>query len=358
MRTLDVLRVLCIPLIPVYAFVVAIRNYLFNRGMLKTKAVNSFVISIGNLTTGGSGKSPFTIKVTNMLKSMGLRAAVLSRGYGRDSEGYLLVSDGKQVYAKVEDAGDEMLQTVLNCDVPAAVCEDRIIGAEELLDDFAPDALVLDDAYQHRYIERNVNIVLFDQRFFTRRNGLRRLMLPTGDLREPVSEVKRADCVIINRKFSAKAVISDRYMKLLSTKPVFQAHYKTVGFLDVRNNEFFPAEEFQGQKSLLVCGIANPHSFITAMESFNISTDEQLIFADHKLYTNEEVQQIRKVFYDKNCYSVITTEKDSVKLAQFSKELDDIDIYYLKIEMQLEEEDAFKNYLDGKWQEYKRKKLT
>jgi tetraacyldisaccharide 4'-kinase len=202
MKVLDVLRVLFIPLIPVYALVVAVRNYLFNRGILKTKAVNSFVISIGNLTTGGSGKSPFTIKVTNMLKSMGLRVAVLSRGYGRD-------------------AGDEMLQTVYNCEVPAAVCEDRIIGAEELLDDFSSDALVLDDAYQHRYIERDLNIVIFDQRFFTRRNSLRRLMLPTGDLREPLSEIKRADCVIINRKFSAKAELPERYMKLLRTKPVF-----------------------------------------------------------------------------------------------------------------------------------------
>jgi len=356
MRTLDVLRVLLIPLIPLYALGVSIRNYLFNHGIIKTKAVNSFVVSVGNLTTGGSGKSPFTIMVTKMLKNMGLTVAVLSRGYGRDSEGYLLVSDGKQVYAKVEDAGDEMLQTVYNCEVPAAVCEDRIIGAEELLGDFPSDALVLDDAYQHRYIHRDLNIAIFDQRFFTRLNGLRRLLLPTGDLREPIAEVKRADCVIVNRKFSPKVEVKEKYMKLLKIKPVFNACYKTVGFLDVRNNQFFPAEEFQGQRSLLVCGIANPHSFITAMESFNISTDEQLIFADHKLYTNEEVQAIRKVFYDKNCYSVITTEKDSVKLSQFSKELDDIDIYYLKIEMQLDEEEEFKSYLDGKLQEHKNKK--
>lgn len=354
MKIIDSIRFLLIPFIPLYALGVWIRNFLFNTGKLTTTKVKTFVVVVGNLSVGGSGKTPFTIMVTSMLKEMKLKVAVLSRGYGRTSKGYLLVSNGSELFASVADAGDEMVQTVTDCEVPGAVCEDRVAGANRLITDFTVDALVLDDAFQHRWIERDLNIALFDQRFFTQRNPLRRLLLPTGNLREPFSQVKRADCIVINRKFSQKENIPECYTSAMKGIRTFNAHYNIVGFVDVRNDKFFPAEEFLGQKSLLVCGIANPHSFITALKSVHISTDERLIFKDHKFYTNDEVQLMRKVFYDKNCYSVITTHKDAVKLTQFSDELDDIDIYYLKIEMKLDEEQEFKNYLHQKFESYKK----
>ena len=352
MRALDIIRLILFPFIPFYTVLVGIRNYMFNTGRFKSVKVNAFVVSVGNLTIGGSGKTPFTIYITSLLKKMNRKVAVLSRGYGRKTKGYHLVSDGKKVLVGVEEGGDEMIQTALECEVPSAVCENRVFGAKKLIVDFDLDCLVLDDAFQHRWIARDLDLVLIDQRFLTQHNPLRRFLLPTGNLREPFDGIKRADCIIINRKFSHPAEIPVKFKSLFGTIRTFSASYIIVGFIDVRKDIFYPADEFQGQKSLLVCGIANPHSFITALQAVNISTGDKLIFKDHKLYSNNEVQLIRKTFYDRNSYSVITTQKDAVKLSGFSKELDDIDIYYLKIGMKLDEEQEFEKYLKQKMKEH------
>lgn len=343
-KALDIVRFLLLPAVPAYWAIVKLRNWLFDKDILKSERVNAIVVSVGNLTVGGSGKTPLTIFLAGFLKEMNRKVGVLSRGYGRSTKGYLTVSYGKELEVSVSEAGDEIYQTVLECNIPAAVCEKRVYGAEKMIDATGVDTIILDDGFQHRWIERDLNILIYEQRFLVT-PGLRRMVLPTGNLREPFRQTKRADVIVLNRKFSEQKLLSEYLLKVFGNKPVFEAYYKAVGFVDVKSGAFYPSEEFYGQKSLVVCGIANPVSVMNAMLKTGIDTTNKLIFKDHKSYSETNVQKIRKQFYATNASSVITTQKDSVKLIQFARELDDIDIYYLKIEMCFDREEAFKEFI-------------
>ena len=335
------MKILLAPVVVIYSAIIRLRNLLFDKGIFKTESVDAKIISVGNLTLGGSGKTPAVIYLTQLLKSEGKRVGILSRGYGRSSRGYMFVSDGKETRTTVDKAGDEIIFTAEECGVPAAVAEKRVEGAKKFLNDVQLDAIVLDDAFQHRWIHRDINILMFDQRFLKIAGRFEQKLLPLGVMRESFSSISRADIVIINRKFSEKIEIPDQLKKYFTGKEVFYSYYKTKGFFDVKDHKFYNVDEFIGQKSLIVCGVANPQSFFNVLRDKRIDTTNKMIFGDHKKYTHKEVHQIRKKFYDTNAYSVLTTQKDAVKLTNFSIELDDIDIYYLKIELCFEEKEKF-----------------
>lgn len=340
-----ILRILLYPLVPVYELVIRTRNYCFNRGIFKSRKVAAKVISVGNLTVGGSGKTPAVIYITRLMKSLGYDTGVLSRGYKRKSKGYLYVSDGDKIFYDVSETGDEIYQTVLECNVKAAVAEKRVPGAEKLIKDSGASLIILDDGFQHRWLHRDLDIVLFDQRFLTSSDKYENMLLPTGNLREPYSSLKRADIIIINRKFSEKKKLPYRAEKYFEGKSLFFSHYHAVGFVDVKDGEFYDINDFVGQKSLIINGIANPYSFIKVLNTLSIDTTSRLIFLDHNNYNHKEVQKIRKEFYASNSSSVITTHKDAVKLNRFKREMDDIDIYYLKIEMVIENKEKFEELI-------------
>lgn len=345
---MKLLKFILIPFLPVYAVVIWLRNILFDLNIFKSEKVNAKVISVGNITVGGSGKTPLVIYLTNLLKKEGLKVGVLSRGYGRKSKGYLLVSDGKNIHPNVEMCGDEIYQTAVDCGVPAAVCENRVEGAKKFLKDAEVDIIILDDAFQHRWIKRDVNVLIFAQRFLNESGFFEKSLLPAGEMRESFSAVKRADSIIINRKFFDKTESSSSIKEKFNGKKIFYAYYEAIEFVDVAKNTKYSIEDFKGQKSLVVSGIANPASFIKALEQTNVDTANKIYFRDHKEYTLHEIKMIRQKFYSTNSYSVVTTEKDAVKLSKFANEFDDIDIFYLKIEMKIENEKEFLNFiLDG-----------
>jgi len=339
------LRIILLPFVPVYAAIIAVRNMLFDRNIFQSKAVNAKVISVGNITVGGSGKTPLVIYLLNLLKQEKKNAGVLSRGYGRTSTGYLLVADQNKVLTDVESAGDEIYHTSTECKVPAAVSENRVTGAERFINDTGVDVIVLDDAFQHRWIKRDINLVICEQKFLLEDSFLQHKLLPSGDMRESFNALSRADAIIINRKFSEPAELPAKIEKHLTGKPVFNAGYIAIGFIDVVKKARYSIEEFIGQKSLVVSGIANPFSFLNALKQTKVDTENRMFFRDHKNYTLKEVQDIRKKFYSTNSHSVVTTEKDAVKLMQFSKELDDIDIFYLKIELKMDNAELFRDFV-------------
>jgi tetraacyldisaccharide 4'-kinase len=339
------LKLILYPFTPIYLLVINIRNWFFDNNVFKTKSVNAKVISVGNISVGGSGKTPLVIALTGILKQAGKNVGVLSRGYGRSTRGYLLVSDGKNILAPVNDCGDEIYITAMECKVPAAVSEDRVKGSENFISETGVDVIVLDDAYQHRWIKRDLNLLIFEQRFLTENDFFKQQLLPAGMMREPLSSVKRADAVIINRKFTSEDEIPDKYLRYLKDKKIFTAHYKAIEFGDVKHDTRYGLEEFKGQKSLVVSGVANPFSFINILKQTSVDTSNQMIFRDHKNYSNKEVQEIRKKFYSTNSHSVVTTEKDAVKLTKFAKEFDDIDIFFLKIELKMDDESEFKDFI-------------
>ena len=339
------LRLILYPLVPVYLLVISLRNLFFDKNILKSKKVNAKIISVGNINIGGSGKTPLVIYIADLLKSSGEKIAVLSRGYGRKSKGYKLVSDGEKIFTDVQESGDEIYHTVLECKVPAAVCENRVYGAEQLIKDTNVDYIVLDDGFQHRWINRDKDIVIIEQRFIQGNNIFIHNLLPTGNLREPFSALQRSDAIVVNRKFSGAGVIPEERTEYFNGKEIFTAHYRAINFVDIVKKDEYNLEEFEGQKSLVVSGIANPFSFLNALSQTSVDISNKLIFRDHKNYSQKEVQRIRQSFYATNSHSVVTTEKDAVKLMKFSKELDDIDIFYLKIKLVIDDSVSFRKYL-------------
>ncbi len=311
---------------------------MFDKSILPVEKVACRVISIGNLTVGGSGKTPTVLMVSKLLKETGTKVGVLSRGYKRSSKGYLLVSDGKNIFANVDDAGDEILLIAKENKIPAAVCEKRVIGAGKFLNDVNLDVIILDDAYQHRWLYRDLDILLIDQRFLHKVNSLEQSLLPLGNMREPFSSISRADLIIINTKFSDKQPVPSQLLPFFENKNVVWANYVPAGILDVKNEEIFTLKDFEGLKGLVVSGIARPYSFLKILEDNNIDISNKILFKDHKNYDLNDVNDIRKKFYDTNSHFIITTQKDAIKLSKFSVELDDVDIYYLKIEMIIEDQ--------------------
>ena len=342
---IKIIKILLAPLVPVYYLTITMRNYLFDKGIFKSVKVNSKVISVGNITVGGSGKTPATISAINHLKQAGIKPGVLSRGYGRNSKGYQLVYNGSGEIMPVDKCGDEMYLVVDECNIPGAVSERRVEGCRRFLEDADVEAIILDDAFQHRWIARDLDIIMFDQRFLLKKSIAHHHLLPLGVMREPFSAIDRADIMVINRKFSPKGELSEKLMDRMKNKKVFYGYYEATGIYDVKTHKSYSIDEFKGQKSLVICGIARPYSFIKLLEEHSIDVKNKILFNDHKDYTVKEVNTIRKAFYDTNSYSVLTTQKDAVKLTNFSKEMDDIDIYYVKIELKIEEEDKFRNEL-------------
>ncbi|HEY7750979.1 MAG TPA: tetraacyldisaccharide 4'-kinase [Ignavibacteriaceae bacterium] len=342
---IKLLKLLSIPLIPLYAGIIAVRNLLFEKKIFKSQPVNAKVISIGNISVGGSGKTPVVNYLTDLLKRNKINVGVLSRGYGRVTKGYLLVSDGNKILTDVDESGDEIYHTVLDCKVPAAVCEDRVKGAVQLIKDTGVQTIVLDDAFQHRWIKRDLDILVIDQRFLSDKNFFVQKLLPAGNMREPFKSIERADLVIHNRKFMKDEPFPYKVSRHTKNKLLFKGYYKAISFIDLKLKTEFALEEFEGQKSLVVSGIAYPKSFLNVLSQTNVSVTNNLIFRDHKRYSNKDIQTIRKQFYVTNSHSVVTTEKDAVKLIKFSRELDDIDIFYLRIKFVIDDEESFKNHV-------------
>jgi len=342
---MKILRFILIPFVPIFALIVKLRNVLFDSKILKTESVKANVISVGNINVGGSGKTPLVIYLANLLKNENKKVGVLSRGYGRKSKGYVLVSDGEKIFSTVESCGDEILLTAFECNVPCAVSEKRIEGAEKLISEQNVNTIILDDAFQHRWLERNVDLLVCEQKFLISPDFFDHYLLPAGLMREPFTSIERASAVIINRKFSQPRNIPDNVNKYFANKTIFTSYYTAKGFVDIKRKIEYSLREFEGQKSLVVCGIANPYSFFTALRQTNMDTENYLIFRDHKYYTNKEIQKIRKMFYSTNSHSVVTTQKDAVKLSEFQNELDDIDIFYLKIDLMMDDEQSFKKFL-------------
>jgi len=338
-------RILLSPAAFVYGIITKLRNYFFDHKIFHEKKVSSKIIAVGNITMGGSGKTPAVMYVTNFLKSAGYKVGVLSRGYRRKTKGYLLVSKGEVTAENVNEYGDEIVMVANECKTPAAVSERRVSGVNKFLKDVDLDVVVLDDAYQHRWIHRDLNIMMIDQRFLTKQETLEQKLLPLGSMREPFTSTDRADIIIVNKKFSDSTEIPDRLKKYFPTNKTFYGYYEAAGIFDLKTHHYYNPDEFTGQKSLVVCGIARPYSFLNALEKNRIDITNKLLFEDHKDYTVKEIQLIRKRFYDTNSFSVLTTQKDAVKLASYSRELDDVDIYYLKIDLKIENSDEFKKQI-------------
>lgn len=336
-----------LPLSWIYGLGVGFRNWLFNVGILKSRAFSIPVISVGNITVGGSGKTPHVEYLVRLLKDT-LKVAVLSRGYKRKSRGYVLAD----METPVERIGDEPFQMKhkFGDDIHVAVDKNRCHGIDTLQTDVKTsdtDVILLDDAYQHRYVKPGINILLIDYHRLIVYDKL----LPAGRLREPKDGKSRADIVIVTKcpkdlkpmEFRVLTKVLDlyAYQSLYFTTLRYESLRQEYGNTEIDIEDLDPATNV-----LLLTGIASPKQMVLDLKP-HCKSITPLTFADHHQFKDKDAEQIAQTFEAMaEPKMIITTEKDSTRLHSLESVLsDDIkrSLYVLpiKVEFMLDEEENF-----------------
>ena len=302
-----------------YKLAVRLRAYGYERGWLRRQQLSVPVISIGNLTIGGTGKTPLVIHITEWLLAEGKRVAVLSRGYRRTSqEARLMVSDGARILAGPREAGDEPYLIAQRCPrAIVAVGADRYQLGRWVLDQYPLDCVVLDDGFQHLGLHRDVDLLLIDA---TDHYGLEQV-LPAGRLREPIEAARRATAIIVTRaeETSDIAQVLGRLRSVLDPLPI-TAHviFRPKDVRSVVSSVGQAAgERVEGKTAFLVSGLGHVASFKSMVERLGMKILDEVAYPDHHLYTDMEVAGLRRRASELHAEVVITTEKDAAKLKPF-----------------------------------------
>ena len=291
------------PLAGIYGAVVCTRNRLYDRGWLRSRALCGAVISVGNVSAGGSGKTPFVILLGGLLKARGIRFDVLSRGYGRRTHGVRLVDPG----GRSGDFGDEPLLIARRLQVPVVVGEDRYEAGRFAEARFGAQIHLLDDGFQHRGLVRDFDIVLVTP------DDARDQLLPAGRLREPLRALRRADAVVLTGGASAEPFP-------LKGKTVWRARRGIVA-------------ENVLSRPVVFCGIARPHNFLLQLRTAGIDPVAQAFFRDHHAYTEKDVRDLLELRQRSEGDGFVTTEKDAVNLGGYLDALAPLAVVPVKMEL-------------------------
>lgn len=308
--------------------------YLYDQGWFTQRRLPRPVISIGNLTVGGTGKTPFVMWIAKWLQSQGKRVGILSRGYRRqEGNTFLLVSDGRVVLADAQQAGDEPFLMAKHCPgVVVAVGTDRYELGQWVLTQSDIDCFILDDGYQHLGLYRDLNLLLIDG---SDSSGLRKL-LPAGRLREPLSAAGRATAVVITRADLMKDpdVICSPLQKAMGRSFVpIQIEFQPDKMSCILTNEPQPLNRASGKRALIFSGIGNAEAFRSTVVKMGVDVVEEMVFPDHWSYGVSDLKAVRERMRQLEVSCALTTEKDAVKLAPFLQREDDIFAVQLKVEI-------------------------
>ena len=321
------LRYVLFPLAMLFWGILFWRNLFYTVGFFVSRKLPTKVISIGNITTGGTGKTPAVIYLANILIKRGKKVAVLSRGYGRKTAGTQLVTDGNTPVLDWRNFGDEptLISKALS-GVPVVVDEKRHRGGMFLVDRFNPDVIIMDDAFQHRAIERDVDIVLINSQ--DQRSDHK--LLPYGFLREPWIHLKRAHAIIFTKTNLMKPAPFLRSIARSSNVPRFRS-VLLCGPLVSPEGEY---KDILKENSVLALSAVGDHGgFMRTLNSAGLNIVEELVFKDHHDYTQDDVGLTQKHLLKSGAEYVVTTEKDMVKLDQL--DLSRIEIYSIGVEFKL-----------------------
>ena len=327
------LRYLLLPFSLLYALIIVIRNKLFDIGFLKSSAFDLPVICIGNLAVGGSGKTPVTEYLVNLLK--GKRIAILSRGYGRDTKGFVLANPS----STANSIGDEPLQYYHKFpNITVAVCEDRTKGINLLKIDH--DVILLDDAFQHRKVRAGLNILLFEFSKF----ASSQFLLPAGNLREPFNGFKRSDLVLITKSpMQSNETERNHICNKFNSAPKIPVLFSYLNYQEMRPVylSLNSAPKLTNQIRVhLLTGIANPIPLVEYIkqQSSDIIHHE---FPDHHSYSLRNIVNLVNDFSNDPAINkvIVTTEKDAMRLldASIKELLLDLPIFYLPIQIVIDE---------------------
>jgi len=289
------------PLTGLFGAATTLRNTLFDRGVLSARRLEQPVVSVGNLSVGGSGKTPFVIALGELLQARGIRFDVLSRGYGRKTRGVLIVeADGN-----ASDFGDEPLLIARRLGVPVVVGESRYAAGQLAEQKFQPQLHILDDGFQHRSLARDFDIVLMTERDFGDS------LLPSGRMREPLSSLQRADAIVL-----PGGLAEDH--PALQQKTIWRIGRELV----LSNPPSSP---------IVFCGIARPEQFFAQVRASGIAPAAEVGFRDHHAYDKRDIERLRVMQGKIGAGGFLTTEKDAVNLGPLQADLNPLAVAVLSV---------------------------
>ncbi|MBZ5572669.1 MAG: tetraacyldisaccharide 4'-kinase [Acidobacteriia bacterium] len=290
-------------LAPIYGAGVGLRNLLYDRGTFKQRRLAGPVISVGNLSVGGSGKTPFVLLLGELLKARGMKFDVLSRGYGRRTRGVLLVDPG----GSSRDFGDEPLLISRRLGMPVIIGEDRFEAGQFAEKRFGAQLHVLDDGFQHRALARDFDIVLVTP------EDARDRLLPAGRLREPLNSLSRADAVVLAsgaspESFALNGKLVWRVRRGISPKNV-------------------------PSRPVVFCGIARPKNFLVQLRTAGIEPVAEALYRDHHAYTEQDIRDLQQLRRQSEADGFVTTEKDAINLGGLLSALEPLAVVPVKMEL-------------------------
>lgn len=330
---------LLLPFAWAYGGVIALRNFAYDRNWKASHAVKIPVISIGNITAGGTGKTPMAEFLLEKLSEMGHRPAYLSRGYGRKTKGFELVMPANGTAATY---GDEALQVASHFpNFPVVVCEDRVVGATRLMKEFSPSILVLDDAFQHRRIQRDIDLVMID----CTRPPHEDFLIPAGRLREGQKGLKRAH-VLTFSKYKDAAQLQSAQNAMRQRWPdlpqmVMDLQPKSLHQFRGAHNPL-SLDSLKGQTVIAFSGIGNNHHFQSMLENLGLNVAQFFHFPDHFSYTQADIKKILATFEGLKENKgklrpalILTTEKDYFRLNNlpWMAEFSDYPLAFIRVGM-------------------------
>jgi len=291
------------PLVAIYGAGVRLRNGLYDRGILEQKKLAGPVVSVGNLSVGGSGKTPFVLLLGELLKARGVKFDVVSRGYGRHSRGVALVDPG----GAARDFGDEPLLIARRLGVPVIVGEERYRAGVLAERKFGGQLHLLDDGFQHRALARDFDIVLVTP------EDARDRLLPAGRLREPLASLGRADAVVLASGASAES-------------------FPVEGKLVWRVRRGITPSNIPS-RPVVFCGIARPKNFVLQLRTAGIEPAAEAFYGDHHAYNESDVRDLLSLRTRSEADGFVTTEKDAINLAGLLTALDPLAVIPVKMEL-------------------------
>ncbi len=332
------LRWILWPLSLVYCGAMRLRNLAYDASWLRVHRVDAVVISIGNLSVGGTGKTPAVIALAQALQQQGWRVGVLSRGYGRRGEGARVVSHGNGAEVSPQEAGDEPWLIAAKCTGAAVLVDaDRVRGAQMLVEKLGVQVILLDDGFQHRRLHRDIDIVIFDPRQFAQN----RFCLPAGPFREGVTAVRRAHRVWVVERDGDPAPAEKRAgvrVLELAQRCGCGLRFVPTALREARSGRALDLDEAQKKTWLAVSAIGQPEKFAESLQRLGLELARHLRFRDHHNYSLRDARMISFECETERADAVVTTEKDWVKLEPIADRIQR-PIYLLEIRVQLPPEE-------------------
>lgn len=306
------------------------KNFLYDKNILKPKKVDAYVISIGNMTTGGVGKTPVVAEIARHLVSKGDKVAIISRGYGGKAKGLTLVSDGEKTLYPAEIVGDEPFWLGQNVSGAYVItCKNRIKAAKYAIKKFGVTKIVLDDGFQHRKLHRDLDIVLIDSEMgFGNEN-----LLPAGPLREGLEAFERMDKILVVSK-SLDHTRAEKYANIMGKKLKKEAHV-CYSEPDEIYNLFNPDEKLSKEEKVIAfSAIGQPQSFYKFLKDYNVA--KTVDFDDHHNYEQKDIDYLSDICAQHYTKNLITTEKDGGKL--LGLKFKDLKVFALKLKTSIDVE--------------------